>query len=130
MIELNKTQRKQLSRSKRELRAVFRSALESLKNVDDQAVVGLKEAVDRKGVRGFVEELVGGLFESGFNNHQEFRLNKAGFKMWIWMEKDGRLKAYAHGDQRWSHPIAYRYFTKNLHFHCLLPRDRNPVVLP
>ena len=126
-----KTQRNTLSVAKHKLGQVFRLSIMNLETVDPTAIIWLTEGVRRLGsMDGFVDSLVSELAEAGFDNHSEYRLNKAGFKLYLWIEADGRIRGYVHGDQRWDHPIAYKTITVFLNVHGILPDDRDPHDLP
>ncbi len=56
---------------------------------------------------------------------QEFRLNNAGFKLWLSTDYyTGALQAYVGGDQAMLHPEAYVILTMLLQKEGLLPKDR------
>ncbi|HEX9008506.1 MAG TPA: hypothetical protein VF837_04570 [Patescibacteria group bacterium] len=133
MLTLTKTQRVHLASSKRALRVCLLAAMESLGDFDSQAFVTLKKQIEwHKSLRPFVEHIANDLLESSsfICASHEIPINDAGFKMYVHIEKNGRLKAYMHGDQRWNHPVAYRYLTAMFKFYGLLPDDRDPIDLP
>lgn len=133
MLILTRTQRVHLNESKRALRVCLKAAIESLGKIEPGAIVAItNKDAPLNTPRWYASRVAKDMIErdSISDDNDEYRLNNAGFKMYVHMGKDGRLKAYIHGDQRWSHPMTYRFLTAMFKFYDLLPDDRDPIDLP
>ena len=132
MVSLTtKTQRYKVNRAKHELCWALVLSVFVLEPIDPASISGLIDSQRTYGsMKKYAEELVKEMMVAGFNNHLEIRLNRAGFKFYVWLNPDLSISGYIHGDQRWDHPGAYRAISFILKSYGLLPEDRDWQNLP
>ncbi len=126
-LRLSKTVRRNLTKNRSKLTRALKRAVEILEDLPDEkhasvAIVWLKNHWSHNWVvSGQVDYMLNDLH---WSSSREFRLNDAGFKMFLGPNPDGSLWVYIHGDQRENHPEAYIILTVCLAGEGLIENDR------
>jgi len=121
MATLTKTQEKKIHAKTKALESFLRAAVENVGAFDPQAVCWVKKQAEW---RGGYRTLARSMAADALPDSQEFRLNQAGFKLYLHFDMDLSLTAYLGGDQRNDHPEAYLILSMMLRREGLLHDDR------
>lgn len=122
MPTLTKTRRKKIASDRANLRHFLREAVMVMSKIDEcDSISWIINSFHRTlSIRGLEIEMTADIRESGM---YEFRLNDAGFKLYMSASIDG-IRGLVGGDQKDSNPEAYLILTMLLRQCELLPDNR------
>ena len=116
----SKSAQRSLTLSRKRLRDFLKDAVFEIGKINEpEAIVYIYEAVARRLSYRKVEEEIITLVTNAFGQY-EFRLNKAGFKLYVSVLNDGTVEAFIGGDQTVDHLDSFAILTMLLRKHGLL----------